>query len=199
MNADPKPMNPDSKPTLRRASKRQADFDADADADGSGSESRSSSRLSKRRKYSTEPSEAFNVLPTDSAASLKHLDGFKVPGLFLSPDVFAKAKEDWRNIYTAYEGEKASRKETFEAALKRATRRANDAEHKLQDASQMYADNLKAEKEAHVKALEAKAAELEAKEKELQAKEKELQAEKEKNTGLADSGDMVAKVFEKEE
>ena len=181
MDSEPKPAQPDPKPAKRRASKRQID----ADIDGSDSESRSSSRLSKRRKYSTEPSEPLTILPADSAASVRLLEGFKLPGLFLHPDAITKAREDWRNMATAYESEKASRKETFEAALKRATRRANEAEHKLQDASQEYADKLKLEKEVQGKALEAT--------------QTELQAEKDKNKDSANLDDMVAQLSAKEE
>ncbi len=82
---------------------------------------------------------------------------------------------DWKTMSTAYESEKGSRKETYEASLKRSTRRANDAEHKLQDANQQYANNLKAEKEAQAKALEAKDKLLEVKDKALEAKDKLLE------------------------
>ena len=179
MDSDPKPVHSDPKPAKRRLSKRQADVD------GSDSESRSSSRVSKRRKYSTEPSESFTSLPADSVASLRLLEGFKLPGLFFHPDTITKAKEDWRNMASAYESEKASRKETFEAALKRATRRANEAEHKLQDASQEYADKLKLEKEVQGKVLEAI--------------KKELQDEKDRNKGSPNLDDMAAQLSEKEE
>lgn len=220
LNTDPGPVNPDPKLAQGGLSKRRAD------AEGSDSESRSSSHLSKRRKYSTEPSETFNVLPADSAASLKLLDSFKLPGVFLHPDVIAKAMEDWKTMSAAYESEKMSRKETYEAALKRATRRANDAEHKLQDASQQYANNLKAEKEAQAKALEAKDKLLEAKDKLLEAKDKalevnvreleaketafeakekafealkiELQAEKENSKGTATLTTLTSQLSEKE-
>jgi hypothetical protein len=220
LNTDPEPVNPAPKPAQGGPSKRRVD------AEGSDSESRSSSHLSKRRKYSTEPSETFNIIPADSAASLKLLDGFKLPGLFLHPDVIAKAMDDWKTMSTAYESEKGSRKETYEAALKRATRRANDAEHKLQDASQQYANNLKAEKEAQAKALEAKEKLLEAKDKALEAKDKvlevkdkaleakdkalkakdmayeamktELLAEKEKSKGTATVTTLISQLSEKE-
>jgi len=172
LNTDPEPVNAALRPAQGGSSKRRVD------AEGSESESRSSSHLSKRRKYSTEPSETFNIIPADSAASLKLLDGFKLPGLFLHPDVIAKAMNDWKIMSAAYESEKESRKETYEAAFKRATRRANDAEHKLQDASQQYANNLKAEEEAHAKALEVK-------DKALEATKTELLAEKEKFQGTA--------------
>ena len=45
-----------------------------------------------------------------------------------------------------YEAERTSRREAFEAAHKRATRRANDAEQKLIEAGQEYAMKLKVEK-----------------------------------------------------
>jgi len=190
--ADPIDLPPvDSDSKLPHHNLRPADHGAPkrrTDADGSDSESRSSSRLSKRRKYSTEPSEPFTFLPADSAASLKLLEGFKTSGLFFHPDAIAKAKEDWRNMSSAYESEKASRKETFEAALKRATRRANDAEHKLQDASQDYANKLKVERQAK-----------EASEKAFEAIKVELQAEKAKNEDSVSLGNMAAQLSEQEE
>lgn len=54
------------------------------------------------------------------------------------------AKKDFRKLYTDHK-----------ASL------ADDAEHKREEASQKYADNLKAEKEAHAKAIEIKQYELE--------------------------------------
>ena len=182
VDSDPKLTHPNPKPADHGTSRRRTD------ADGSDSESRSSSRLSKRRKYSTEPSEPLTILPADSAASLRLLEGFKTSGLFFHPDAIAKAKEDWRNMSSAYESEKASRKETFEAALKRATRRANDAEHKLQDASQDYADKLKAEREAK-----------EASDRALEAIKIELQAEKEKREDSVNLRNMTAQLSEQEE
>jgi len=170
LNTDPEPVNPATKPAQGEPFKRRADVE------GSDSESRSSSHLSKRRKYSTESSKIFNIIPADSAASLRLLDDFKLPGLFLHPYDIAKAMNDWKIMSTAYESEKGSRKETYEAALKRATRRANDAEHKLQDARQQYVNKLKAEKEAQAKALEAKDKALEAKDKLLEVKDKALEA-----------------------
>ena len=131
-------------------------------AEGTDSESRSSSHLSKRRKYSTEPSETYNQVLSDSSNGLKALnDGLKLDGMIFYPDAIAKASENFRNMSLAYVAEKASRKETFEAALKRATRRANDADHKLQDVSQDFADKFRAETEANAQSLEALRAEIE--------------------------------------
>lgn len=148
------PPVPDDKPVQPDPPKRNAE--------GTDSESRSSSHLSKRRKYSTEPSETYNHVLSDPSNGLKALnDGLKLNGMIFYPDAIAKASENFRNMSLAYVAEKASRKETFEAALKRATRRANDADHKLQDVSQDYADKFKAETEANTKSLEALRAENE--------------------------------------
>lgn len=83
------------------------------------------------------------------------MDGLNLNGIVLYPEAVAKANEDFRSLSSAYTTEKASRQETFEAALKRATRRANDAEHKLQDTSQNCADKIKSNDEAHTKIVEA--------------------------------------------
>lgn len=131
--------------------------------EGTDSESRSSSHLSKRRKYSTEPSETYNLVLSDPSTGLKALnDGLKLNGMIFYPDALAKASENFRNMSLAYVAEKASRKETFEAALKRATRRANDADHKLQDASQSYADKAKVQAESHARILESLRVEIQA-------------------------------------
>lgn len=132
------------------------------DVEGTDSESRSSSHLSKRRKYSTEPSETFGVLSDSSMSQKSALDAFKVPFMVFHPDVIAKSQETWRTISTAYETEKSSRKESFEAALRRASLRANNAEQKVQAVSQTYADSLKMEKENCAKAIEIMRKELEA-------------------------------------
>ncbi|MCJ1468005.1 hypothetical protein MMC07_006631 [Pseudocyphellaria aurata] len=148
------PSVPDNKPVNPDPPKRNAEV--------TDSESRSSSHLSKRRKYSTEPSETYNSMLSDPSTGLKALnDGLKLNGMIFYPDAIAKASENFRNMSIAYVAEKASRKETFEAALKRATRRANDADHKLQDASQEFADKLKAESEANDKTQETLRAENE--------------------------------------
>lgn len=148
------PSVPDNKTVHPDPPKRNAEV--------TDSESRSSSHLSKRRKYSTEPSETYNIMLSDPSTGLKALnDGLKLNGMIFYPDAIAKASENFRNMSIAYVAEKASRKETFEAALKRATRRANDADHRLQDASQDYADKLKAESEANAKTQETLLAENE--------------------------------------
>lgn len=151
----PPPPNPDVKAMRSDRPKRRNE--------GTDSDSRSSSHLSKRRKYSTEPSESYNLVLSDPSTGLKALnDGLKLNGMIFYPDALAKASENFRNMSLAYVAEKASRKETFEAALKRATRRANDADHKLQDVSQTYADKAKAQAEAHTKIVESFRAELQA-------------------------------------
>lgn len=71
------------------------------------------------------------------------------------PDAIAQASENFRTLSRAVLNEQASRKDTFEAALRRANRRANDAEFKLGDMSQSYADKLKSKEEAHASTVES--------------------------------------------
>lgn len=124
--------------------------------EGTDSESRSSSHISKRRKYSNEPVEPTNPVPVDPMAPPKALSqSLSLSGMIFYPDAIARASEDFRNLSRTVLNEQASRKDTFEAALRRANRRANDAEHKLQDMSQNYADKLKAKEEAHAIAIDA--------------------------------------------
>ena len=121
--------------------------------EGTDSESRSSSHISKRRKYSTEPAEPVNPVPTDPMAPPKALSqSLNMSGMIFYPDAIAQASENFRTLTRAVLNEQASRKDTFEAALRRANRRANDAEQKLQDMSQNYADKLKAKEEAYASA-----------------------------------------------
>lgn len=138
----------DGKPPGSNPTKRSA-------GEPSESDSQSSSHLSKRRKYSTEPSETYNLHPSDAFGGLKALnESLKFESMILFPNDLAKARENFRIMSDDYAKEKVSRKETFEAALKRATRRANDADHKLQDVGQAFADKLKARTESHAEELE---------------------------------------------
>lgn len=129
--------------------------------EGTDSESRSSSHISKRRKYSIEPTEPVNPIPVDPMAPPKALgQSLNMNGMIFYPDAIAQATENFRSLSRAVLNEQASRKDTFEAALRRANRRANDAEHRLQDMSQSYADKLKAKEEAHASAFDSLRAEM---------------------------------------
>ena len=172
-----KPVETDSRPAEGEAAKRSAP------AHDSELESLSSSHVSKRRRYSTEPSETFNIVPTDSAASLRMLNSCKSPDFSLLHESVAKLQEDWKRSSAVYESEKASRKETYEAALKRATRRVNDADTKLQEASQKYADDLKVAVEAHAKAIEVKERQLEDKDRKLEGRDREIEEKDRKLEG----------------
>lgn len=129
--------------------------------EGTDSESRSSSHISKRRKYSTEPAEPVNPVPVDPMAPPKALSqSLNMNGMIFYPDAIAQAAENFRTLSRTVLNEQASRKDTFEAALRRANRRANDAEHRLQDMSQGYADKLKAKEEAHATAFDSLQADI---------------------------------------
>jgi len=68
------------------------------------------------------------------------------PEIVFSMDDLARAQDRARELAAMYEVERTSRREAFEAAQKRATRRANDAELKLIEAGQEYAMKIKVEK-----------------------------------------------------
>lgn len=68
------------------------------------------------------------------------------PDVVFSMDDLAKAQERAKELAAMYEAERTSRREAFEAAQKRATRRANDAELKVVQAGQEYAIKIKVEK-----------------------------------------------------
>ena len=142
MSAPPKSAPILSKPPRPDALKRRADLN------GTDSESISSSHPSKRQKLSPEPSsESFHASALDGS---RHHDC-----LILEPDILAMIHQRSQRILTANAAEKQSRQGNFEAALKRAIRRANEAEHRLQDASQDFAEKLKIKDDIHHQALEA--------------------------------------------
>lgn len=124
------------------------------------SESRSSSHISKRRKHSTEPAESVNPAFLDPLAPPKALgQSLNMSGMIFYPEAIAQATENFRTLSRAVLHEQASRKDTFEAALRRANRRVNDAEHRLQDISQNYADKLKAKEEVFINTIDSLRAE----------------------------------------
>ncbi|MCJ1225915.1 hypothetical protein MMC12_002564 [Toensbergia leucococca] len=144
------------------------------EAEATDSDSRTSSHQSKRRKYSTEPSETFNIVPPDTSVSNKILqDVFKVPSILLLPEEIEKAAKRVSMMAISYEAEKASRKQTYEGAIKRANRRANEAETSLHDRSQANAAKLKAKDEAHTKQIESHTKQIDALNKEIDALYKE--------------------------
>lgn len=163
--------------------------------EGTDSESRSSSRISKRRKYSTEPAEPANPVPVDPMAPPKALSqSLNLNGMIFYPDAIAQASENFRTLSRAVLNEQASRKDTFEAALRRANRRANDAEHKLQDMSQSYADKLKAKEEAHASAVESLGVENATLSASLSASRESLQALSESSSRRAALDDKHAQL-----
>ena len=110
------------------------------------------------------------------------------------PDAIAQASENFRTLSRAVLNEQASRKDTFEAALRRANRRANDAEHRLQDMSQNYADKLKAKEEAHASAVDFLRAENDALAASLAASRESFQALSESSSRRAALDDKHAQI-----
>lgn len=68
------------------------------------------------------------------------------PDAVFSIDDLAKAQERAKELAAIFQAERTSRREAFEAAQRRANRRANDAELKLVQAGQEYAIKIKVEK-----------------------------------------------------
>lgn len=126
--------------------------------DLSETESKASSHQSKRPKYSTEPSEVNAPAPSASEATPSLVPKSPYPAIIVPDVVFSaedviKAQERAKELSAMFEAERTSRREAFEAAQKRATRRANDAEQKLTEAAQEYALKLKVEKTVNTKEL----------------------------------------------
>lgn len=104
--------------------------------------------------FASGQSEAYSFRSSEPVAGLKGLDSqAAAPGLLFSPEDIAKGIENFNNLSTAFNKEKAAQKEAFEAGLRRATRRANEAENRLRDVTQHYAAQTKAEAEANAEKL----------------------------------------------
>ena len=155
----------------------------------SETESRSSSHQSKRPKYSTEPSETYPAapIPSEPTPSLAPKSPYPVlvfPDIVFSTEDLIKARERAKELSTMYEAERTSRKEAFEAAHKRATRRANDAEQKLIETGQEYAMKLKVEKAVIARELATLQEERDAAVNKLAETSQDLEAYKEENQTL---------------
>lgn len=115
----------------------------------------------KRGGYlSSEQSEASSFKFPEPVVDLKGLDGpAAIPGILFSPEDITEGIENFKTLSAAFNKERAAQKEAFEAGLRRATRRANEAENRLRDLTQRYATQTKAEAEAnaekHRKELES--------------------------------------------
>ena len=109
----------------------------------------------KRGEYFTsEQSEAYSFRFSEPFAGLKAMDGqAAVPGILFSPEDIAKGIANFKHLSAAFNKEKTAQKEIFEAGLRRATRRANEAENRLRDVTQQYATQTKVEAEANAEKL----------------------------------------------
>jgi len=100
----------------------------------------------------------FKVKGSDSESRTSFRLSKRRKCLTQSSDAFKILSVDSTTSMEHLDNSKAQ--DLFEAALNKATHRAHEAEHKLHDVSQKYAEILKAEKEAHMKALEVKEREV---------------------------------------
>lgn len=183
----------------------EASNKSSAEREGTGSEFRLSPHPSKRRKYSTDPSETSEYLahPQGSPSYPKaQPDNISAPEMILSSEDVAalrellfKARAKAQSTSVTLDAERESRQATYEAALGRANRRVHNAEENLRDVTADYGDKIRttqaalsrAEQEiselrkAHADNLKAKSAEITALTSELQAV-----SERTKNANVVD-------------
>lgn len=109
----------------------------------------------KRGGYlSSEQSETSSFKFSEPVVDLKGLDGqAATPGILFSPEDITEGMENFKTLSAAFNKERTAQKEAFEAGLRRATRRANEAENRLRDLTQRYATQTKAEAEANAEKL----------------------------------------------
>ena len=109
----------------------------------------------KRGEYFiSEQSEAYSSRFCEPLAGLPGLDGqVAASGILFSTEDIVKGIENFKNLCAAFNKERTAQKEAFEAGLRRATRRANEAENKLRDVTQQYATQTKVEAEANAEKL----------------------------------------------
>lgn len=109
----------------------------------------------KRGGYlSSEQSEASSFKFSEPVVDLKGLDGpAAIPGILFSPEDITEGIKNFKTLSAAFNKERTAQKEAFDAGLRRATRRANEAENRLRDLTQRYATQIKAEAEANAEKL----------------------------------------------
>ena len=99
-----------------------------------------------------------------------------LPDCVFSTEEIVRGQERAKELAQIYQSEKAARREAFEAAQKRAFRRANEAEQKLIEAGQEYAMKLKVEKAVVAKDMAQLKTGNEEKQARIQELEKEVEA-----------------------
>lgn len=109
----------------------------------------------KRGEYlSSEQSEASSFKFSEPVVDLKGLNGqVATPGILFSPEDITEGIENFKTLSAAFNKERTAQKEAFEAGLRRATRRANEAENRLRDLTQRYATQTRVEAEANAEKL----------------------------------------------
>lgn len=109
----------------------------------------------KRGEYlSSEQSEASSFKFSEPVVDLKGLNGQAAThGILFSPEDITEGIENFKTLSAAFNKERTAQKEAFEAGLRRATRRANEAENRLRDLTQRYATQTKVEAEANAEKL----------------------------------------------
>lgn len=110
----------------------------------------SCSPAKRGEQFLSEQPGAYSFRFSEPLADLKGLGAqAAAPGLLFSPEDIVKGIENFKNLSAAFNKENTAQKEAFEAGLRRATRRANEAENRLRDVTQQYATQTKAETEAN--------------------------------------------------
>ena len=116
-----------------------------------------------------------------------------MPDHVFTTEEIVRAQERAKELAEMYQSEKVARRDAFEAAQKRAYRRANEAEQKLVEAGNEYAMKLKFEKTVIAKDMaqlkagnEEKQARIEGLEKEVEAARLETRSLKERPSAAND-------------
>lgn len=108
----------------------------------------------KRGEHTNKKSENCNQSFSETSANLKAMDyQFAQDGLLFLPEDIIKGQVHFQNMAATHRKDKDYLREGFEAGLKRATRRANEAEKRVQDLVDQYTNQARIEADANAEKL----------------------------------------------
>lgn len=109
---------------------------------------------SKRGEHSNKKSEARNHIFSDPSTNLKAMDyQFAQDGMLFLPEDIIKGQVNFQNMAAIHQKDKDYLRGGFEAGLKRATRRANEAEKRVQDLVEQYTNQARIDADANAEKL----------------------------------------------
>lgn len=108
----------------------------------------------KRGEHTNKKSETCNHTFSEPSANLKAMDyQFAQDGMLFLPEDIIKGQVNFQNMAATHQKDKDYLREGFEAGLKRATRRANEAEKRVQDLVEQYTNQAKIDADANTEKL----------------------------------------------